>query len=84
MSKRKNNRSTSNRNSRIVTQWSPSSYMARSTFTENRDPGSLQALVDTQSNNATDMVINRNGVTFQLTGHEARTLYALLDKHYNG
>jgi hypothetical protein len=77
-------RSNSNRNSRIVTQRSSTSWTARSTYTDNRDPGSLQALVDTQSNNATDMVINRNGVTLQLTGHEARTLYALLDKHYNG
>jgi len=77
-------RSESNRNSRIVTQPRPETLFARSTYTANRDPGSMVALVNTESNNATQLVLSRNGATLQLSGHEARTLLQLLEKHYLG
>lgn len=83
-SKKRTRRNDSNRNSRITTDVRPSSLFARTTYTDNRDPGSLVAIVDTQSNNATDFVVSRGGSSMKFSGNEARTLLQLLEKHYFG
>ena len=72
----------SNRNARIVTNFSPTSITARSTYTARRDAGSLEASIVTDSSNASLLYITRPGVGLALTGNEARTLYSLLAKHY--
>jgi hypothetical protein len=56
--------------------------IARQTFTAARDEGSLVAVAQTESNNATTFVISRNGAQLQLNGNEARTLFNVLAKHY--
>lgn len=76
-------RSESNRNSRIVTRGTDTMY-ARQTFTASRDEGSLLAVAETESNNATTFTIARNGAQLALNGHEARTLFNVLAKHYYG
>ena len=75
-------RSESNRNSRIVTKFSPTSYTARVTRTERRDEGSLNAVAVTDSSNASAFVMSKAGTTIELNGHEARTLFLTLQKHY--
>lgn len=75
-------RSWSNRNSRIVTNGSDSSWYARTTFTKDRDAGSLNVLVETDSSKATAFVLNKDGTTLELNGHEARTMFLTLQKHY--
>ena len=74
----------SNRNSRIVTRNRDGSMIARKTFTARRDEGSLQAMAQTESNNSTTFVIERNGAQFTFNGNEARTIFATLEKHYYG
>jgi hypothetical protein len=78
------NRSDSNRNSRIVTRNRPGSVYARYTRTAGRDPGTLQAAVVTESNGSTAVEIERAGASLLLNGHEARTLFNVLAKHYWG
>lgn len=80
----KTRRSESNRNSRIVSKPRNNSLYGRTSFTQGRDEGSLVAVVNTESNNATQLVLSRSGTTVQLSGKEARTLFALLEKHYYG
>lgn len=67
----------SNRNSRIV---SLAEGTTAETFTANRDPGTMTARVDTQDGRTT-LTINKSGVTFQFSGHEARTIMSTLVKH---
>lgn len=74
----------SNRNSRIVSNVNPHTLHSRVTYTDRRDEGTLQASVRTSTNNATDFVLSRGGVTVELNGHEARTLLRLLETHYYG
>jgi hypothetical protein len=71
-----------NRNSRIVTSYSPTSITARATTTARRDPGSLEAAIITDSGNASTLYVTRPGLGVSFTGNEARTLYTLLQKHY--
>ena len=77
-------RSESNRNSRIVTRNRLGSEYARQTFTAARDEGSLLAIAQTESNNATTFTIQRDGAQLQLNGNEARTLFNVIAKHYYG
>lgn len=81
---RKSRRSESNRNSRIVTRPYEGTIYARSTYTSGRDEGTLVAAVDTASNNTTTLQIARAGAMLELNGHEARTLFRLLETHYFG
>lgn len=81
---RKNYKSGSNRNSHIVTQQREGTLYGRTSYTQGRDEGSLVAAVNTESNNTTSLVLARGGATLQLSGNEARTLFALLEKHYYG
>lgn len=73
-----------NKNSRIVQEISDTSALARSTFTDRRDEGTLVAALHTDSGNATDFVIQMPGFSLQLSGHQARTLQRLLNRHYEG
>lgn len=81
---RRTRRSESNRNSRIVTRPYEGTLYARTTFTKNRDVGALVAAVDTTSNNSTSLHLERAGAILRLNGHEARTLFLMLEKHYYG
>ena len=72
----------SNRNSRIVRKLSRFSYLARTTYTANRDQGSMQAIVETDSSGTSSFLVTRNGTTVSFNGNEARTLFNLLTKHY--
>lgn len=74
----------SNRNSRIVSNVNVHTLHARETYTDRRDPGSLVAVAQTSTNNATNFLLSRGGVTVELNGHEARTLLRLLETHYYG
>ncbi len=74
----------SNRNSRIVSNVDVHTVHARETYTARRDVGTLQAAVRTSTNNSTDFVLTRNGVTVEMNGREARTLLRLLETHYYG
>lgn len=76
-------RSGANRNSRIFTKLSPTSAVARTTFTAHRDEGTLQAAIATDSSNSSAFVISKGGTTVELNGHEARTLYRTLSRHYD-
>ena len=78
------NRSDSNRNARIVSSDRPGSQYARTTRTAGRDPGTLQAAVVTESNATSALVIERAGAQLLFNGHEARTLFNVLAKHYWG
>jgi len=55
------------------------------TETTRRDPGAFNAAVSTNKrNNSTKMYVDLpDGSYIELNGHEARTLYRLLDEHYN-
>ncbi len=74
----------SNRNSRIVSHINSNTVYGKETFTQGRDEGTLKAAIGTSTNNATNLVLNRNGVTIELSGNEARTIFSLLEKHYYG
>lgn len=82
MSKYNDRKSQSNRNSRIVSELSDTSYLARTTFTKGRDVGSLNVVAVTDSSNASALVLSKAGTTVELNGHEARTVYLALQKHY--
>jgi hypothetical protein len=73
---------SNNKNSRIVTEYSPTSIGARTSYTARRDPGSLEASITTDSHNHSNLFITRPGLGVVLTGTEARTLYTLLRNHY--
>jgi hypothetical protein len=66
-----------NRNARITTL---ADGDTAETFTDRRDEGSLNAKVETAAGRTT-LTIEKNGVTFQLSGREARTLMSTLNKH---
>lgn len=80
---KRSRRSQSNRNSRIITKNSNSSDLARTTFTSRRDEGTLNAVAVTDSSNSSAFVLSRAGTTLELNGHEARTLFLTLQKHYD-
>jgi len=73
-------RRAQNKNSRIETSWS--GVYARKSETARRDEGTLVAEIDTSSSNSTTFQIRKGPATFELNGHEARTLFTLLASHY--
>ena len=75
-------RRVQNKNSRIETAWR--GLFARRTETARRDEGTMIAEIDTSSSNSTTFQIRKGPATFELNGHEARTLFALLQSHYEG
>jgi hypothetical protein len=81
MSKRYASARAQNKNSRIETEWRGS--VARRSETARRDEGTLTAEVDTTSSNATSFQIRKGPATLELNGHEARTLFQLLQSHYS-
>jgi hypothetical protein len=74
----------SNRNSRIVSRNREGTVFGRQTFTSQRDEGTLNAVIETESNNATTFTIQRAGAQLELNGNEARTIFNVLAKHYYG
>lgn len=80
MSKRYSYR-TQNKNSRIETEWR--GVVARRSETARRDEGTLTAKVETSSSNSTNFQIQKGSATLDLNGHEARTLFQLLQSHYS-
>lgn len=81
MSKRYARARAQNKNSRIETEWR--GEVARRSETARRDEGTLTAEVDTTSSNSTSFQIRKGPATLELNGHEARTLFQLLSKHYD-
>ena len=70
-----------NKNSRVVSSWF--GVVARSTETKRRDQGTLTAEASTTSSNSTSFLLEKAGISIGLSGREARTLYLLLNKHYD-
>ena len=76
-------------------RWCESNYGARikhgkmrsrrgvRTNTYNRDPGTLNASIVTQDEGGTTLKIYKNDFIFALDGHEARTVYRVLQKHFD-
>jgi hypothetical protein len=71
-----------NKNARIVTVPNPNAQRGGVTYTSQREPGSLNATVGTTSDGTTTLSVTRPGFGVTFNGHEARTLYSLLRKHY--
>jgi hypothetical protein len=74
---------TTNKNARIVNRIDKTGKSR--TETQGRDVGSVEMAVSTDVNcNSTNLFIDfpYDGGTARLNGHEARTLYRLLRKHY--
>lgn len=72
----------SNKNSHIVSENVGETLYGRFTYTDRRDPGTLNVSVETSTNNTTTFVVERDGVTMRLNGNEARTIFSTLLKHY--
>ncbi len=78
----------SNKNSRIVSVTTPNGKFR--TSTRYRDDGSDRFAVSTDSKNSTSLFLDleggvvRGGETLVLNGRQARTLYRVLSKHYDG
>jgi hypothetical protein len=75
-------RSTTNRNAYINVRETRSGRVR--TETVGRDSGSLVASASTDpQSNSTSFFIGRQGSSMILNGHEARTLYRVLQRHYD-
>jgi len=73
-----------NKNARIVSIPNKNTLRGGVTYTSQREPGSLNMSIGTTTHGNSTLNITRPGSGFgaTLTGREARTLYALLRKHY--
>lgn len=70
-----------NRNARIRSRLTPNGKLR--TETSNRDSGSISVAASSVSTGATQLFIDTvGGASLRLGGHEARTLYRVLKKHY--
>lgn len=70
-----------NKNARIVSRRTQNNKLR--TETQYRDPGTMTAAVSTDTTGSTRLFVDMpDGKSFNLTGHEARTLKRLLDRHY--
>jgi hypothetical protein len=74
-------RSSANRNAYISVRETRTGRVR--TETVGRDSGSLVASASTDpESNSTSFFIGRQGASLVLNGHEARTLYRVLQRHY--
>jgi hypothetical protein len=77
----------SNKNSRIVTRVTKNGKLR--TETSRRDDGADRYSVSTDMHNRTRLFIDleggniRGGETVEMSGHQARTLYRLLARHFD-
>ncbi len=71
----------SNKNARIVSRLTQNNKLR--TETTRRDSDALNAAVSTDSSNATKLFLDlADGTKLTFDGHDARTIYRLLDRHY--
>lgn len=80
MSKRFYTNRSQNKNSRITTEWFGDKTFV--TATDRRDEGTLTARA-CATQQGTELTIRRAGAALYMNGHEARTLYKLLETFYS-
>jgi hypothetical protein len=85
----KNNNAERNKNSRVISRYDRTGKLR--TETVRRDEGDLDVSVSTDlNNNSTRLFIDENGrnhssprSSLELDGHQARTLYLTLQRHFD-